>query len=808
MKFVPGYGNGSAKLFILGEAPGFHETQAERPFVGPTGELVRSMLSRAGINPEDCFFDNVVPYQPPGNKIKRLKELGLTIEQFYPVMLNTIKSIKPNCIFALGNIALKALTGKNGIKNYRGSILWSSSAGCKIVAGIHPAFLLHQEGEDSGAFKYSTKAYMQLDFLRAVQESKNKEYNPPVRHITPVKDAGTLYKFLQEFKEHRRFALDIETIKSIPVCIGIAPSPTRAISVQLINIPEVNYVIPYAELAEMHRMLIEFLESDREWIGQNFKFDQQKIESVLGIHVKKLYADTMLLASVVNPEFPKSLGFLTSVYTKEPYYKDEGKEFVLGRDKIDQLFLYNGKDVVVTFEVFEGMLNDLKEYQLNSFFFDYVMNLHEFYMELESNGFLLDENVWHELLLKYKSKWKEGAARLHEIAGYDVNPNSDKEVYQLLKSDMNLPIKPTSFTSKGNPRGGTGEEKLVAILGNHAKDENQREAIGLILDIRRFRKTIGTYLAAFPDLDGRMRTSYRIAGTETGRSSTSNLDPPLRPFKGFGLAFQTITKHGDIGADIRRMLVADEGYTILDPDLSQAEARIVALLGDDEETLNLFNTTDIHTLTASWLFGCKPERSEGNVTEEKRFMGKTVRHAGNYGMGKHRLMMDTNAAAKRFGIKIKLSEKEAGQILNIFHAKSPRIRQVFHTSIEGILKNNNQIIINPFGRRRQFFERWGPKLFGEAYAFIPQCTVRDHMMTSTLRVAKRMPELKFVVEAHDAMTVLVKNELVNDAAKLFKEEYQKPIIFEKCSIKRHELIIPCDVKTGKNYKDLRDYKVI
>ena len=794
MKFVPGFGATNAKLFVLGEAPGYHEETAEKPFVGPSGEIVRSMLSKAGISPESCFFDNVVPYRPPGNSIKRIKELGITVEQFYPKLLQTINAIKPNCILALGNTALKALIGKNGIQNYRGSILWSSGFGVKCVPSIHPAFLLHSEGnEGEGAFKYSTRAYMQLDFIRAVQESKTKDYLPPQRIITPIKDSYALYKFLEEYKDHKRFALDIETSRSVPICLGIAPNTSRAVSVQLFNIPEVNYTIPYHDLAEIHRLLIEFLEDEtKEFIGQNWKFDQQKLESVLGIHVKP-YADTMLLAATINPEFPKSLGFLGSVYSREPYYKDEGREFILGKDPIDQLFIYNGKDAIVTYEIFEAMLVDLREYGLIDFFFDYVMKLHEFYMELESNGFKFDEEQWKELLEKYQTKKKENQKRLEEIAGFNLNANSPKQVFQFISKDLNLPLKV-----------GTGEDQLVALLGNHAKDDKSREAINLILDIRRVRKTIGTYLSANPDFDGRMRTSYRIVGTETGRTSTSNLDPPLRPFKGFGLAFQTITKHGDIGADIRRMLIADEGYVILDPDLSQAEARVVSLLSDDEETLALFDTTDIHKLTASWLFG----KSMEAITKEERFIGKTVRHAGNYGMGKRRLMMSVNSDAKRFGINVKLSEKDAGKILEIFHKKSSKIRSIFHTSIEGLLKNNKMTIINPFGRRRMFFERFGDKLFKEAYAFIPQSTVRDHLMKSTLWVQKRLPELKFIVEAHDAMTCLVQEDIVNDAAQIFKEEFEKPIDFSKCSIPRGSLVIPCEIKVGSNYKDLKDYKIV
>jgi len=252
------------------------------------------------------------------------------------------------------------------------------------------------------------------------------------------------------------------------------------------------------------------------------------------------------------------------------------------------------------------------------------------------------------------------------------------------------------------------------------------------------------------------------------------------------------------------MFVADDGFIIMECDASQAEARVVALLADDQETLRLFDTTDIHTLTASWLFSTPQENIKKD--DPKRFMGKTVRHAGNYGMGKRRLMLDSNASARRFGINLTISEKEAGNILKIFHGKAPKIRNVFHVGIEGILKNNNRILVNPFGRRRKFFEQWGDKLFKEAYAFIPQSTVRDHCMQACLRLKAWRPKTRFVVEAHDSITALIEKDELNDVAKRFKEEFEKPIDFSNCSLKRGSLVIPAEIKIGENYKDLKDYK--
>lgn len=788
MIYVPGQGNSSAKLMVIGEAPGEHEERQGKPFVGPSGKILDEMLQKAGTSREAVYVTNVVKVRPPQNKIQRLKEIGKSIDEFLPQLFDEITAIRPNCILALGNTPLNALTDKSGITNYRGSILFSQKSGVKIVPTIHPAYLLHQKGE-GGQFKYSTRAYIQLDVKRAVEESQFKELKLPERNIQIIKNSYDLYRFLQKFENHKRFALDIETVKSIPVCLGIAPSPNYAISIQLINVEGAGYEIPYHELAEMWKLLDEFLRSKKEWIGQNWKFDQQKLETV-GFRMEDIYADTMLLASVVNPEFPKSLAFLGSVYSMEPFYKNEGKEFILGKDPINQLFLYNGKDACVTFEVFQNIYNDCVEYGLESFYFDFENKLHQFYLNLESAGLKVDFDVWKELLEKYTSLYKTKQVELESIAGYDLNVASPKQVFQYITKDLHLPT-----------RSGTGEDILVQLLANHAKERKQIDSINLILEIRRIRKTIGTYLSSYPDFDGRMRCGYKISGTETGRTSTQKLDPPLRAVKGFGQPFQVFTKHGDIGSDIRRMYVADEGCYFFECDLSQAEARVVALLSNDDKTLELFDTTDIHTLTASWLFGVKIE----NVTKEMRFIGKTVRHAGNYGMGKRRLMLEVNSGARRAGIEINLSESKAGKILDVFHARAPKIRGTFHVEIQRELRNTNRVLRNPFGRRRQFFDRWGDDLFKEAYAFIPQSTVGDHLKMAGLRIKNRKRSIMFVLESHDSFLAIVKEAEIEETARIFKEEFEKEIDFSGCSIKRGKLVIPCEMKIGKNYKDLEKY---
>lgn len=248
------------------------------------------------------------------------------------------------------------------------------------------------------------------------------------------------------------------------------------------------------------------------------------------------------------------------------------------------------------------------------------------------------------------------------------------------------------------------------------------------------------------------------------------------------------------------MYVVDEGWVILEIDQSQAEARVVSHLSNDQETLRLFDTTDIHKLTAGFIFGKKPEEvdllPDGSTREgsPERFIGKTARHAGAYGQGKKTLMMDANAKAKKAGIPLRLSEKEAGGILERFHNFTPKIRGVYHPSVERAITDNKRVLINPFGRPRLFLGRLDESLFREGYSTLPQGTVIDQTRTAMMNMKKRLPYIQFLLEWHDAAYVMARLENLKEIAEVGKEEFERPIDFGRCTIPCGNLVIPCEMK--------------
>lgn len=258
-------------------------------------------------------------------------------------------------------------------------------------------------------------------------------------------------------------------------------------------------------------------------------------------------------------------------------------------------------------------------------------------------------------------------------------------------------------------------------------------------------------------------------------------------------------------------------WIFVSADSSQAEARIVWLLADDEEALRLVDTCDYHALTASWFFGgSESDYSKKVLGYESpiRFAGKTLRHAGHLGAGKRRASIELNTQARKYKIPITINESTAERALKIFHSKQPKIQSVFQAGIVECLKGQRTLIASipygidaPIGGKRIFYERWGDELFRQAFSYIPQRSVSDNTKAAGIRIKKRFPECKIIMEAHDGLLFSIRREYLSDFSAIVQKEMERPIDFTSCSIKRRHLIIPSEIEVGDNYMDLKKFTI-
>lgn len=811
--YVPGSGPMGPKLMILGECPSLEDGTNKKMF-SRSGQL-NQILREAGINRDSCWISAVSKYHVPPNLGKkkipfaiRAKNEGIDIQKQIYELQEEINSIKPNCILAIGKSALWALSGKTNIENYRGSIM--HGMGRKFVPTYNPEHLSWQAADVE--FKgYWNKHIMTFDFKRAHSQSVFPDLRLPKRTLQVARSSYELWQFLERYKGFTRPAVDIEARgHCIPICIGIAFTPNHGITFPLWNTEGIS-TIPDSDLVNGWQMLARFL-AEHDVIGQNFNYDRDKIKR-LGFTIKSLYSDLMMKAFAINPELPKKLSFNQSIYTEEPFYKDEG----MYEGSIDDLLLGCARDSCVSKEMDLAMDKDIDEMNLRPFYENFLMKLPDFYLELENTGMNLNRSKQRELLHKY-IKWDEEIRyELFKLTGAEINVQSPKQIGILLFENLKLPF-----------RNGTGEEELTSLLNLQSfKNEDHRRIVELILEGRRVRRTISNEVLVLPDYDGRVRTTVFMC-LETGRTSNGQQDPPIRPIvelinengkkvkKALGTPFQTKTKHGDIGADVRAQYEPDEGYVFVQLDSSQAEARVCSLLANDERMLALYDTHDIHALTCSWFFGGDENKYSKRVLGyecPERFIGKTLRHAGERGAKKRRAAVEVNTQARKYKVPIKITEMQAEAALNIFHRMCPNIEQVYFKTVIDTLQKDRRLygplpygVDSPIGPPRIFYERWGDELFRQAFSYIPQRAVTDNTKAAGMRIKKKYPTARIVGESHDALLFAVREDELQQFVPIAVKEMERPINFSVCSIKRHDLIIPCEVEVGKNFKDLSKFK--
>jgi uracil-DNA glycosylase len=812
--YVPGMGNPNCRIAIVGEAPSFEEEQAGKPFVGNSGRELDRWLRDVGINRYDCWVTNVSKYMvPPGPKTGkqipfwvRAATVNLDKQKCIEELFTELHQLTNcNLVIGLGATALNALTNKEGIQDYRGSIL--NGMGKKTICTFHPAHILRQDGEITG---YWQKQVALHDLKRCAEQQFTPDIILPNRLLHICKSSAQFLDFLHRHRDYTNPAIDIEAHPAgtgIPICVGISFRPEEGITIPLWNCDGISS-IPSADLVQCWLLLARLL-ANNDIVGQNFKYDQDKIRR-LGFVIRRLASDTMLKAFAINPELPKNLAFNTSIYTEEPFYKNEG----MYDGELSDLLIGCARDACVTKEIDLKMDKFVDKLGMRKYYENFILLLHDLYLAIETDGMLVDETRREQLLQKYIAWSEKLAYERFQLAGNKVvNPQSWKQVREFLYEYLNCPT-----------REGTGEEVLTSLF-NQVKKEVQKKAIVNILDSRRVEKTIGNYLMALPDFDGRMKSTYYLC-LETGRTSTGLLEPPIRPeyrYKGsdgkvkkksIGTAFQTLTKHGDIGQDIRSMYIADPGYCFINADSSQAEARVIFLLANED--LSLFDKHDLHALTASWFVGGTENDWSKKVLgyeHPNRFLGKTLRHAGHLGARARRAANEVNTQARKYRIDIQIKELEAEVALNIFHKKQPKIKSVFQNGVKDAIDSSRQLRASiPFGVDadnapvRTFFERAGDELYRQAYSYIPQRSITDNTKASALRIKKIIPDVRILVESHDSLTFLVPVNETKYYVPVIREQMQKPIDFSKCSIPRGLLSIPCDIEIGDNYQEFKKYR--
>ena len=803
LNYVGFRGSPQSPVLILGEAPGAEEDQQGFPFVGSSGKLLDRMLASAGFGAVDVWFTNPYQARPPNNDLEKLPSLGVPFTVYEDAFFEQLEETKPTFIIACGAVGLSVLcpetrdkkTGKATLGKWRGSLLSSRRLAWPhyIMPVYHPAFILREWSEhDTNAF-FLRKAYEEFVYWR----SHGKLQPLPERELIVTPTADQCIDYLQScLAQGRRgipTSVDIELFRRrIPYVCSFALSPTSAISVPLWDYNDVASVRIWRLMDELFRSCPQ--------IGQNYtSFDMHWLYH-LGFGVNPfLVHDTRIRHNILWPELPHKLEFMVAQYTREPYYKDEGRGWTR-KDGIAQLQRYNCKDTTCTYEVFNEQEKEFDERpELKAFYAKHEKKLASHMFNIERRGVAVDPSRLQSLRKFIESELDSTCGRISTLIGKPANVprkptdklaadvfniNSPQQVITILKS-RGLKIPKNRMSGKET----TGEEHLNELFA-----ETGDKLLKEILDVRELVKIKGTYVDCITP-DNTLYCVYIVGGTVGGRrSSRAN---PL----GFGTNHQNQPKHSKLGRKFRQCIVARSGKILIQCDQMAAEDWIINGIiadesGDKRGLDELRSGIDRHQRLASFIFGQPLDQCSRTAPTIFRYVGKRTRYAGSYGMGGNKFA----AVLAKEGYS--LPKEHCNFLLQKFHEYDPGIKGVFQPYIERQL-GQTRTLRDLFGRERQFFGlnpyRDNSKIFREAYSYIPQSTIGDNNGAAVNFIEDRFPGY-IVMEVHDAIVIEV-NDTLEDfifGVRLLQRSYDRILTFPHGL----KIQIPIEIEVGYDLKDM------
>jgi DNA polymerase-1 len=389
---------------------------------------------------------------------------------------------------------------------------------------------------------------------------------------------------------------------------------------------------------------------------------------------------------------------------------------------------------------------------------------------MEHAGVKIDRAALAEMSSRLEGEIDAKAREIYQLTGTEFNISSPKQLGDVLFNKLNLP-KPVKY-GKGKTIS-TAVDVLEGLAEEH-------EVPRLVLEYRQLTKLKSTYVDALPALlnpaSGRLHTTFGQTGTATGRLSSAN--PNL----------QNIPIRTELGREIRAAFTAEPGYVLLAADYSQIELRLLAHFSKDPLLVEAYRRgDDIHTLTASQVFGVPPLM----VTADHRRQAKVVNFGIVYGLSAFGL-------SQNLGIE----PSEAKQFINAYFERYSGVRTFIDRTLEAARRE---------GKVKTLFDRVRPipdinsknanlRGFAERTAVNTplQGTAADLIKIAMIRIDAALRERgmksRMTLQVHDELVFEVPETEIEAMRSLVREQMEKV----------HPLTVPLlvEIGVGMNWRDL------
>lgn len=446
----------------------------------------------------------------------------------------------------------------------------------------------------------------------------------------------------------------------------------------------------------------------------------------------------------------------------------------------EKLWLYNGLDCCVTAEVLDVIKPQLDNQTRATY--EFSKSLQAPVLEMKLRGILVDKVRRDKALTEYEAQLKTLAFNLDRIfvegLGRSFNWNSPAQMKELFYGVLKLP--PIKKRNQKGQYALTVNRDALEQLDNYFLAQ---PIVSHILGLRDINKKIGVLKTGI-DPDGRMRTSYNIAGTTTGRFSSSLSD------------FGTGTNLQNIEERLRSAFVADQGFKFAYIDLEQAESRLVGALEwnlfHSGAYLDACESGDLHTSVCKLAWKHLPWtgdlRKDREIADQPfyrqhsyRHMAKVLGHGTNYNGKPYTMAKHT-----------KLDAKLIGAFQSVYFTAFPHQR--WHADVASRLLSDGYLTTLT-GRRRWFFGRRNDDAtIREAIAYDPQGSVGDILNQGMLNVW-RLGICQLLLQIHDAILVQYPENLEDEIVPKVIKAIQHPIELKY----NRTLLIPSEAKTGWNW---------
>ena len=417
--------------------------------------------------------------------------------------------------------------------------------------------------------------------------------------------------------------------------------------------------------------------------------------------------------------------------------------------------------------LYEAMLPKLKETDVDWLYFNVELPLCRVLAEMEAAGFRVDARALQSFGETLTAAIDTLEQQIYSYAG-KFNINSPKQLGEILFEKLGMPAYKKTKTGYS-----TNAEVLDKLRGQHP-------IVGEVLEYRQYAKLKSTYvdglLKVIPP-DGRVRTSFQMTVTATGRLSST--EPNL----------QNIPTRTELGSELRRMFTAEPGKVLVDADYSQIELRLLAHISGDQAMKEAFlSGEDFHTVTAAHVFGVPIDQ----VTANMRRAAKAVNFGIVYGISAFSLSQD-------LGVTV----AEAKEYMDAYFARFPGVKQYMDGVIEQARADG--YVETMFHRRRALPEikasNFNTRSFGERVALnMPiQGAAADIIKLAMVRVFDRLKkeklQAKLIMQVHDELIVECPEDEAEQVKALLTEEMEGV----------YDLAVPltADAHSGKNWLEAK-----